>query len=207
MSIDSVRSPELTPEIKQQLVTQLGSQLHDEWRAPRKISIQEIDRQLMQAAEDNREASLASWGTQSHQENSSRALANELQTRRDYLAGLGSKEVFEPRIKATKDEAWKAARGVEKVDIANTSFADLPSDWRAAAEVAMGELFRQVESGGLLDDSFVEQAAATVHDKWLERNGSWAPAEQNKPFEELSEEEKEKDRVQVRKAIELYEAL
>lgn len=159
MSLDSPRSSELTPEVKQQLVTQLGSLLHDEWRAPRK----QAD---------------------------------------------GS---FEPRMKTTKDEAWTAAHGTSEVDIANTSFANLPSDWqgenRAAAEVAMGELFRQVEAGGLLDGSFVEQAAAAVHDKWLERNGSWAPTEQNKPFGELSEEEKEKDRVQVRKAIELYEAL
>ena len=159
MSLDSPRSSELTPEVKQQLVTQLGSLLHDEWRAPRK----QAD---------------------------------------------GS---FEPRMKTTKDETWAAAHGTSEVDIANTSFAELPSDWqgenRAAAEVAMGELFRQVEAGGLLDDSFVEQAAAAVHDKWLERNASWAPAEQNKPFGELSEEEKEKDRVQVRKAIELYEAL
>jgi len=114
-------------------------------------------------------------------------------------------------MKKTKDEAWKTAQGTDDVDIANTSFADLPSDWqgenRAAAEVAMGELFKQVESGGLLDDTFIEQAATAVHNKWLERNGSWAPPEQNKPFGELSEEEKEKDRVQVRKAIELYEAL
>lgn len=160
MSVESgPRSPELTPEVKQKLVTQLGSLLHDEWRAPRK----QAD---------------------------------------------GS---FTPRTKTTKDETWASAHGTNEVDIANTSFADLPSDWqgenRAAAEVAMGELFRQVENGGLLDDSFVEQAAAAIHDKWLERNGSWAPAEQNKPFGELSEEEKEKDRVQVRKAIELYEAL
>ena len=42
--------------------------------------------------------------------------------------------------------------------------------------------------------------------KWLERNGSWAPAEQNKPYAELSEEEKEKDRVIIKKAIELYQS-
>lgn len=152
------KSPELTPETKQQLVTKLGSLLHDEWRAPRK----QPD------------------GT------------------------------FEPRIKGTKDEAWKTAHGKTEVDIANTSFADLPSDWqgenRAAAEVAMNEVFAAVESGGLLDAAFIEKASASVHEKWLERNGSWAPAEQKKPFAELSEEEKEKDRAQVKKAIEIYEA-
>jgi hypothetical protein len=161
-----MRSPEMgmgapeqkTPEQKQQMVTKLGSLLHEEWRAPRK-------------KED------------------------------------GS---FEPRVKKTKDEAWKAAHGAEEVDIANTSFAELPADWqgenRAAAEVAMNEVFRAAEGGQNLDKSFVEKASATVHDKWLERNGAWAPEEQKKPFEELAEEEKEKDRTQVRKAIEIFES-
>ena len=159
MSVESgTRSPELTPEVKQQLVTKLGSLLHDEWRAPRK----QAD---------------------------------------------GS---FEPRKKKTKDETWATAHGTSEVDIANTSFADLPSDWqgenRAAAEVAMNEVFSAVGSGGLLDAAFVEKASVAVHDKWLERNGAWAPAEQKKPFGELAEDEKEKDRAQVRKAIEIYEA-
>lgn len=148
-----------SPEQKQQMVTELGSLLHDEWRAPRK-------------KED---------GT------------------------------FEPRVKKTKDETWKAAHdGAEEVDIANTSFAELPADWqgenKVAAEVAMDQVFHAVESGRFLDDSFVEEASAVVHDKWLERNGAWAPEEQKKPFGELSEEEKEKDRAQLRKAIEVYKS-
>lgn len=151
-------SEQKTPEEKQQMITELGSLLHDEWRAPRK----QAD---------------------------------------------GS---FEPRVKKTKDEAWKAAHNAEEVDIANTSFAELPSDWqgenRAAAEVAMNEVFRATEGGQNLDETFVDEASANVHDKWLERNGEWAPAEQNKPFGELTEEEKEKDRAQVRKAIEIFKS-
>ena len=149
------------PEQKQrmEMVTELASLLHDEWRAPRK------------------------------QEDGS----------------------FEPRIKKTKDETWKAAHGgAEEVDIANTSFAELPADWqeenRAAAEVAMNEVFSAAESGRVLDDAFIEEASSTVHDKWLERNGEWAPEDQKKPFGELPEEEKEKDRAQVRKAIEIFES-
>ncbi len=160
-----MRSPEMgmgvpeqkTPEQKQQMVTELGSLLHDEWRASRK-------------KED------------------------------------GS---FEPRVKTTKDETWKTAYGTEEVDIANTSFAELPADWQGenkiAAEVAMDTVFHATEVSRTLDDSFVEEASAIVHDKWLERNGEWAPEEQKKPFAELSEEEKEKDRVQVRKAIKIFE--
>jgi len=70
----------------------------------------------------------------------------------------------------------------------------------------MNAVFQATESGRALDESFVEEASAAVHDKWLERNGEWAPVEQKKPFGELAEEEKEKDRVQVRKAIGIFEA-
>lgn len=118
---------------------------------------------------------------------------------------------FEPRVKGTKDENWSIAHGgAKEVDIANTSFAELPEDWqrenRAAAEVAMNEVFRAAGGGRALDDSFIEEASSVVHEKWLERNGEWAPEEQKKPFAELSEEEKEKDRAQVRKAIEIFGA-
>jgi len=71
----------------------------------------------------------------------------------------------------------------------------------------MGEVFQAVEGGNLLDETFIEGASAEVHSKWLERNGEWAPEEQKKPYEELSEEEKDKDRAQIKKAIELYEVL
>ncbi len=46
-----------------------------------------------------------------------------------------------------------------------------------------------------------KQASDVVHQQWLERNGNWAPAEQNKPYNQLAESEKEKDRVIVRGAV------
>ncbi|MEI6479311.1 MAG: hypothetical protein WCO21_00570 [bacterium] len=115
---------------------------------------------------------------------------------------------YEPRIKKTKDEAWSQAHGrAVEVDIANTPYEDLPSEWQGenkiSAEVAVTEFEKAVEAGMPLDESFIEAASSTLHDKWLERNGSWAPAEQNKPYTELSEEEKEKDRVIIRKAVEV----
>ena len=83
---------------------------------------------------------------------------------------------------------------MNEVDIANTSFEELPEDWQGenkiAAEIAMQEVFNHAENGNFLDDSFVEQAAATIHTQWLERNGEWAPEEQKKPFDELSEGER-----------------
>lgn len=117
---------------------------------------------------------------------------------------------YEPRIKKTEDQEWIAEHGTDEVDIANTAFPELPADWRAenqaAAETVMDLVFQAAKNGRPLDDAFIEEASAQVHDKWLERNGEWAPEELKKPFAELPEKEKEKDRVQVRKAIETFEA-
>ena len=138
---------------------QLGSLLHDEWRAPRK-------------QQD---------GT------------------------------FEPRAKKTKDQAWSEKHGTDEVDIANTDYANLPEDWKGenkiSAEVAMNEIYKAIEIGQELNDDFVEQASEVIHVKWLERNGNWAPTEQNKPYDELSEEEKEKGRVIIKKAIEILNSI
>jgi hypothetical protein len=115
---------------------------------------------------------------------------------------------YEPRLKNTKDDAWSQAHGgAVEVDIANTPYEDLPDEWqkenKISAEVAVREVEKAMEAGMPLDESFIEIASSTLHDKWLERNGSWAPPEQNVPYSELSEEEKEKDRVIIRKAIEI----
>jgi hypothetical protein len=40
-----------------------------------------------------------------------------------------------------------------------------------------------------------EKGSSYIHDKWLERNGSWAPDHQKVSYEELNEEEKDKDRL------------
>ena len=125
---------------------------------------------------------------------------------------------FEPRVKGTKDELWSLAHdGKKEVDIANTDYRDLPSDWQAenkvSAQVALEALdLPGVRMPGQEEHRYdpdamgfdIERASAYVHEKWLERNGAWAPAEQNKPYEKLSEEEKQKDRIIVEKAIELW---
>lgn len=116
---------------------------------------------------------------------------------------------YESRVKKTKDEEWsKSHGGAVEVDIANTSYEDLPSDWqaenKASAEVAMGTIVDADVSGKKFDERFLEGASSVLHDKWLERNGSYAPPEQNKPYAELSEDEKEKDRVIIRKALGVY---
>ncbi len=119
---------------------------------------------------------------------------------------------YEPREKETNDEEWIKKHGTNKVDIANTFFQELPKDWqeknKAAAEVVMNEVVRAVKSGRKLDNEFIEEVSSIVHDEWLKRHGheDWVPGELKESFENLPEEEAEKDRVQVRKAIEIFEA-
>ena len=115
---------------------------------------------------------------------------------------------YEPRVKKTVDSRWVESHGgVTEVDIANTPYEDLPSDWqaenKASAEVAVDEVKKAIQTGVALDESFIESASAVLHDRWLDRNGSWAPPEQQRPYHELSEEEKEKDRVIIKEAIEV----
>lgn len=115
---------------------------------------------------------------------------------------------YEPRLKATKDAAWIAAHaGQTDVDIANTPYQDLPSEWqaenRASAEVAIAVVGDALARGQSLDAGFVEAASAVIHTRWVERNGAWATPEQKLPYQDLSVEEKEKDRLIVRAAIAL----
>ena len=137
-------------------VKEVASDLHDEWREPRKISDGE----------------------------------------------------YEPRIKKTDDEKWIEENSTNEIDIANTNYEELPSDWqeenKASARVAISEIIKATNKKEQLDDSFIEYASATVHEKWLYRNGEYAPPEQNKPYNELSEEEKDKDRKIILKCIEIY---
>lgn len=135
------------------------------------------------------------------------ALASELHE--EWREGRFDPETGEyaERVKTTTDQGWIDRHGVSEVDIANTSYEDLPEDWKGenkiSAEVSVGLVERALRSGvvDVESDEFLEEASATVHEKWLERNGSWAPPEQNIPYEELSEEEKDKDRAMVKAAI------
>jgi hypothetical protein len=115
--------------------------------------------------------------------------------RAQYKAANGDK----PRMKTTKDQAF-LDRGITEVDI-----AALPTDWqgenKAGAECAVDCLLGAIAEGKSLDADFVETASAIQHDKWLERNGSWAPESQKKPYAELSEE----DRFFVRAAVAAYQ--
>jgi len=99
---------------------------------------------------------------------------------------------YEPRM---KDDG---AGG--QVDIANTDYADLPEQWqRENRESARSAIEAARANGGANAD--VEAVAEAVHVAWLERNGEWAEEVQKRPYADLPEDEKEKDRVVAREAI------
>jgi hypothetical protein len=117
---------------------------------------------------------------------------------------------YKPQPKKTTDQEWTAENDTDEVDIANTDYKDLPADWKkeneASATVAVGLTADGLRSGQRVSGSaFVESASAKVHEAWLERNGEWAPPEQQLPYDELSEPEKAKDRVFVLKALEILD--
>lgn len=116
-----------------------------------------------------------------------------------------------PHVKRTTDLKWSARHaGTSDVDLANTSFEELPSDWkgenRVAAQVAVELVKQQIARGGALDEAFVERAAKIVHTKWLERAGDTASS-LRVPFNELPNDEKEKDRDHMRAAIAVHRRL
>ena len=90
-----------------------------------------------------------------------------------------------------------------QVDILNTSYADLPPKWqgenKAQAEAAISLVAKDME--GAMGN--IEGLAAQVHEQWLSRN-SWAKdGPLGVPYNELPEEEKQKDRDVVEAAYEI----
>jgi hypothetical protein len=135
------------------------------------------------------------------------ALASEFheQWRRTQLREDGT---YEPREKTTKDQAWIVAHGIDKVDIANTMFAELPADWQAeniaAAEVVVGIIDQHDSQIDLDDPKTRNDVGEAVHAAWLSRN-EWAKdGELGAPFDRLSAEDQEKDLAQIRTALELF---
>ena len=113
---------------------------------------------------------------------------------------------IEPRIKPTTDQEWiNAHNGVAEVDIASTSFKELPKDRQAesmaSAVIAVEDVYKDAFLNDYIkiydtDGEAALHAFATsdkIHQGWLERNSSWATEEQKLPFAQLSDVEKAKD--------------
>ncbi|SFI39534.1 hypothetical protein SAMN05216275_10325 [Streptosporangium canum] len=117
-----------------------------------------------------------------------------------------SGNTYEPRVKTTTDSAWIKKHSTDQVDIANTRYRSLPADWqrenRESARIGV-QLVDEARASGVnvRSERFMEEASSVVHDKWLARNGSWASEEQRRPYELLSQAEKEKDRDVIRTVL------
>ena len=103
---------------------------------------------------------------------------------------------------------------ISRVDIANTEYEDLPAHWqvdnKAAAET-VHDMFTAI--GGKVDLNDPKQysdAGTIVHEAWLKRNdwvldSEYGNPDQAKPFDELSQEEKDKDIRQIEIANSIWE--
>jgi hypothetical protein len=117
------------------------------------------------------------------------------------LAQMKDDGTLEPQLETTTDEEWIDTHGTDQVDIINTEYSDLPADWqaenKAAADVALG-IMEQI--GGKVDLSDPEQyssAGTIIHNAWLSRNVLDEDRHLFVPFDELSQEEKDKDIRQI----------
>lgn len=123
---------------------------------------------------------------------------------------LDENGAYEPRIKSTKDEAWIANHGTDQVDIANSAYLDLPSDWQAENKAAAGvivDIMHEYNGNVNLSDKEIRSAVGDkVHTAWLSRN-EWAKGgELDTPFDELSQVEQDKDIDQVVVAQRVFSA-
>ena len=92
--------------------------------------------------------------------------------------------------------------GVE-VDIANTSFIDLPFDYQEENLLAAEVVVNILKDKKCLTAKEIEELSDIVHEEWLKRN-TWAKGgELDIPYKELPEVEKAKDRVQVLSGMEV----
>lgn len=118
---------------------------------------------------------------------------------------------YKPMIEKSQDEEWNIKHWMDVVDIANTEFVDLPSNRKyenfEAAKVAVDLVYDKVVNWEKIDLEMIEEMSKIVHEKWLERNGiHWSFENQRVEYEELSDEEKAKDRIQVELAIQIIKS-
>lgn len=115
---------------------------------------------------------------------------------------LNEDGTYEPRLKTTKDESWIASHnGATEVDIANTEFSELPSDWQAENQAAAGVVVDLLnELDGQVDLTNEEQRnniGDAIHSAWLQRNVWASGGDLDVPFAQLPPDEQAKDIDQI----------
>ena len=112
------------------------------------------------------------------------------------------------RVKTTIDKAWIKKHGTDQADLAKLNYLDLPNDWQKSrwlgSKTAFDALLEKNKAGEPLDEKFIEYTSNIVHEEWLKRNRDIAEDEHKLSYKQLSEDTKEKDRIFVRSAIEIY---
>ena len=112
------------------------------------------------------------------------------------------------RVKTTIDKSWIEKHGTDQADLAKLKYSELPSDWQKerwfGAKIALDTLLETVKLWKPLDDEFIEYASDIIHEEWLPRNAERAK-EYHKLYAELSDFQKEKDRIFARAAINIYQ--
>ena len=121
-------------------------------------------------------------------------------TRRSSISRLAgtSSVLYEPRLKEVEGRIY---------DIANLPFEDLPTMYRAANIVAGKVALLFIESAwaegvDIESKAFIERASANQHVAWMAENPWCTDPAQMCPYDELGEEEKDKDRDVIHIAIE-----
>ena len=118
---------------------------------------------------------------------------------------------YEPMIEKSEDEVWTRKHWTDTVDIANTDFEDLPDNWKheniEAAKIAVDLVYEKILNLEKISIETIEEMSNIVHEKRLERNWiAWSFENQRVSYENLSEEEKAKDRLQIEIAIEIIKS-
>ena len=108
---------------------------------------------------------------------------------------------YEPRIKESKDNNWNIKHQTNIVDIANSSFDELPENWQyenlEAAKVAIDLVYDKTIAFEPITFDELEQMAAIIHNEWLKRNSWVIDPKLTVPYNKLSKEEQKKDKIQI----------
>lgn len=118
-----------------------------------------------------------------------------------------SDRVFESRVKAMEElpETIRIVNGAVEQDIANTTFEDLCLNYQIENFEAAQLAFKLAKEN--YTDYEIGTVGDIIHKEWLKRN-AWAKGgELDIPFEELPENEQEKDILQYRIACEVCKSM
>ena len=124
---------------------------------------------------------------------------------------LQSDGKYKSMMEKSEDEEWNINHWTDVVDIANTEFEDLPSNRKyenlEAAKLAVDLVYDSILAWKQLLLKDIEEMSKIVHEKRLERNGvQWSFENQRVAYQNLSEEEKSKDRIQIQLAIQIVKS-